>query len=87
MATGLSFSMLSEPALAAPNPNNGKVLFENNCAVCHAAGRNLVRPERSLDSAKINKYLDGGLSEESIAYQIYVGKNAMPGFASRLSVD
>ena len=55
--------------------------------MCHVQGQNLVRPERSLAKENINKYLAGGFSEESIAYQIYVGKNAMPGFGSRLSVE
>ena len=67
---GLSLSLFGQPAFAT-NPEYGRVLFEKNCAVCHAQGRNLVKSDRTLDKTNINKYLEGGLSEENIAYQIY----------------
>ena len=69
-------------AMAAPNPEGAK-LFSQNCAACHAGGRNLVNPMKTLQKQILQKY--SMYSKNAIAYQVTNGKNAMPAFGSRLS--
>ena len=69
-------------AMATPNPEGGR-LFSQNCAACHAGGRNLVNPMKTLQKQILQKY--SMYSKNAIAYQVTNGKNAMPAFGSRLS--
>lgn len=77
-------SILSAPAQAA-DLENGKALFNRNCAQCHRGGRNVVIKDKNLSQAALEKY--DMFSVEAIAYQIKNGKNAMPAFGRRLKPD
>ena len=60
----------------------GAAVFKANCASCHARGRNLVKAEKNLKLASLEKY--GMNSVEAIIAQVTNGKNAMPAFRGRL---
>jgi cytochrome c6 len=68
------------PALA--DIEQGAAIFKTNCASCHAGGRNLVKAEKNLKLASLEKY--GMNSVEAIIAQVTNGKNAMPAFRGRL---
>ncbi len=61
----------------------GAMVFKQNCAACHAGGRNVVNAMKTLKKEALVKYdmYDTG----KITYQITNGKNAMPAFKGRLS--
>jgi len=77
-------SLFSVPAQAA-DLENGKSLFNRNCAQCHREGMNVVIKDKNLTQAALEKY--DMFSVEAIAYQITNGKNAMPAFGRRLKPD
>ena len=70
--------------LSAP-AQSGELIFNANCAACHAGGKNAIVADHTLEKAAIEKYLTGGFNEKAVAYQITHGKHAMPLFAERLS--
>ena len=72
------------PAFAAPDVEAGEIIFNANCAACHAGGQNVIMPEKTLEKEAIEKYLAGGRTMEAIMNQVTVGKNAMPAFGGRL---
>ena len=65
----------------------GKVVFNNNCAACHAGGGNSVIADRTLQKEAIEKYLEGGFKVEAIIYQVENGKGAMPAWTGRLDEE
>ncbi|MBE9230408.1 c-type cytochrome [Cuspidothrix issatschenkoi LEGE 03284] len=71
----------SDMALAA----DGAALFSANCAQCHARGKNLVNPSKSLKKTDLEKY--EMYSSEAIIAQITKGKGAMPAFGKKLKAD
>ena len=71
----------SDMALAA----DGAALFSANCAQCHARGKNLVNPSKSLKKTDLEKY--ELYSSEAIIAQITKGKGAMPAFDKKLKED
>jgi cytochrome c6 len=71
------------PVFAA-DLENGAQVFAGNCAACHAGGNNVIQPEKTLRKEALEQYLEGGLKETSIVYQVTNGKNAMPAFGGRL---
>jgi len=71
----------SSPALAA----DGASLFKANCAQCHAGGKNLVKAEKNLKKATLEKF--GMYSSEAIIAQITNGKGAMPAFGNKLTPE
>jgi cytochrome c6 len=71
------------PALAEVDIANGAKVFQANCAACHAGGRNLVSPPKTLKKEALEKY--GMKSIEAITTQVTKGKGAMPKFGGRLS--
>jgi cytochrome c6 len=75
----LSFT---RPALAGDGSKGAKI-FSANCAACHAGGKNLVNPAKTLQKADLEKY--GMNSLAAIVTQVTKGKNAMPAFSGRLS--
>jgi len=77
----LSFA-LSTPALAG-DAAAGKAVFSANCAACHAGGKNLVNPTKTLSQADLDKY--GMNSLEAIVTQVKNGKAAMPRFLGKLN--
>ncbi len=68
----------SDMALAA----DGAALFNANCAQCHAGGKNLVNPAKTLKKTDLEKY--GMYSSEAIITQVTNGKGAMPAFGKKL---
>jgi len=73
----------SRPALA--DAAAGAAIFNANCAACHAGGRNLVNPAKTLSQAHLEKY--DMHSIEKIVNQVTKGKAAMPAFGGRLKPD
>nr|AAA33081.1 pre-apocytochrome c552 [Chlamydomonas reinhardtii] len=80
LTTGAASASAADLALGAQ-------VFNGNCAACHMGGRNSVMPEKTLDKAALEQYLDGGFKVESSIYQVENGKGAMPAWADRLSEE
>ncbi len=74
---GIGFN---RPALA-----DGAQIFTANCNACHAGGKNLVSPQKTLSKADLEKY--GMYSKEAIVNQVTNGKGAMPRFGGRLKPE
>ena len=74
------------PVMAA-DLDAGAQVFAGNCAACHAGGNNVIQNEKTLRKEALEQYLEGGLKESSIVYQVTNGKNAMPAFGGRLDED
>ncbi|MDJ0616967.1 MAG: c-type cytochrome [Calothrix sp. MO_192.B10] len=74
----------SSPAFAA-DAAAGKAIFSANCAACHAGGKNLVNPDKTLKKEDLEKY--DMYSAEAIITQVTNGKGAMPAFKGRLKPD
>eukprot|EP00444_Apocalathium_aciculiferum_P005420 CAMPEP_0183388766 /NCGR_PEP_ID=MMETSP0370-20130417/4375_1 /TAXON_ID=268820 /ORGANISM="Peridinium aciculiferum, Strain PAER-2" /LENGTH=181 /DNA_ID=CAMNT_0025567819 /DNA_START=96 /DNA_END=641 /DNA_ORIENTATION=- len=74
---------VARPAMALPNLAKGEEIFLGNCAACHAAGRNAVQPDKTLQKAALEQY--GMYDVDRIKYQVTNGKNAMPAFGERVS--
>jgi len=72
------------PAFAG-DAGAGEQIFSGNCAACHAGGQNVIMPEKTLEQAALEEYLDGGANEAAVMKQVTNGKNAMPAFGGRLS--
>mmetsp|Transcript_279 Transcript_279/g.518 ORF Transcript_279/g.518 Transcript_279/m.518 type:complete len:168 (+) Transcript_279:147-650(+) len=75
---------LGVPAASAGDIIRGQQIFQINCAVCHAQGRNVIMPEKTLEKEALEKYLYSGYTEEAVVRQVTNGKNAMPAFGGRL---
>ncbi|NET38972.1 MAG: c-type cytochrome [Cyanothece sp. SIO1E1] len=82
LAIAMVFSCLT-PAAWAGDAASGKNIFAVNCAACHAGGLNAVNPAKTLQKSDLDKY--GMNSLAAVVSQVTNGKNAMPGFAGRLS--
>ena len=82
-------SSLFSPTLQAfaGDAGAGENIFSGNCAACHAGGQNVIMPEKTLEKAALEEYLDGGFNEAAVRKQVTNGKNAMPAFGGRLSDD
>jgi cytochrome c6 len=76
-----NFSFVS-PVLAGDAVSGAKI-FGTSCAACHAGGKNLVMPNKTLSKADLEKY--GMNSLEAITTQVKKGKAAMPSFLGKLS--
>ena len=57
------------PAFAA-DLDAGAQVFAGNCAACHAGGNNVIQYEKTLRKEALEQYLEGGLKESSIIYQV-----------------
>ncbi|MDJ0706699.1 MAG: c-type cytochrome [Leptolyngbyaceae cyanobacterium MO_188.B28] len=71
------------PAMAAGDAASGAAVFSTNCAACHAGGRNVVNPQKTLQKSDLEA--NGMNSAEAIITQVTNGKNAMPAFSGRLT--
>jgi cytochrome c6 len=80
-------AMAFAPAVFAADLDAGAQVFAGNCAACHAGGNNVIQPEKTLRKEALEQYLEGGLKESSIVYQVTNGKNAMPAFGGRLDEE
>ena len=70
------------PAMAG-DAASGASVFSANCAACHAGGRNVVNPQKTLQKGDLEA--NGMTTSEAIITQVTKGKNAMPAFAGRLT--
>jgi len=77
----LSF-ILPTPAIAG-DATAGKAVFSANCAACHAGGKNVINPAKTLSKADLEK--NGVDTLDAIVYQVTKGKAAMPSFLGRLN--
>ena len=76
--------LISSPAYAA-DAAAGAQIFSANCAACHAGGKNLVNPAKTLSKEDLDA--NGMNSAEAIVNQVTNGKNAMPAFGGRIAPD
>lgn len=60
----------------------GEQVFSANCAACHAGGRNIIAPEKTLTKDALEE--NGMNSIQAITTQVINGKNQMPAFGGRL---
>lgn len=74
------------PAQAESN-DNGRQIFQKNCAACHIGGGNILVEEKTLAKAALSEYLVNFNTDPvgAIIYQVKNGKNAMPAFKDKLS--
>jgi cytochrome c6 len=72
-----------QPAFAEVSA--GAKIFNNNCAQCHAGGKNNVVAAKTLKADALEKY--GKNTVEAISLQVSKGKNAMPAFGKKLKAD
>ena len=79
----LFFTIYKPSIINAANLENGKIIFQKNCLVCHEKGNNFILPEKNLK--KENLEINGMNSINAISYQIRNGKNGMPAFGGRLN--
>jgi len=86
VAGTLAATLAVAPALAG-DAAAGVSVFSGNCAACHAGGRNVIMPLKTLQQDALEEYLDGGATEKAVVKQVTNGKNAMPAFGGRLSDD
>ena len=63
---------------------DGSGVFSANCAACHAAGGNLVNPERTLQQADLKSFL-ANYNQGVILAQVTNGAGPMPSFKDVLS--
>ena len=73
----------SQPAFAEVSA--GAKIFNNNCASCHAGGKNSVVAAKNLQAAALAKY--GKDTVEAITLQVAKGKGAMPAFSKKLNPE
>ena len=83
-AIAIATFALQGPALAG-DAAAGKNIFSANCAACHAGGRNVINPQKTLSKGDLAKY--GMNSLDAIVTQVTNGKNAMPAFGGKLKPD
>lgn len=76
--------LFGAPAFAG-DAAKGATVFSANCAACHAGGRNLVNPTKTLSKEDLEKY--GMNSADAIITQVTNGKASMPSFKGRLKPD
>jgi cytochrome c6 len=72
-----------QPAFA--EVSEGAKIFNNNCAQCHAGGRNNVIAAKTLKKEALEKY--DKYSVEAIVAQVTKGKGAMPAFGKKLKAN
>lgn len=84
LAIVLSFGLVVPSAMAG-DVNNGAAIFTQNCAACHAGGKNAVVKKKKLTQKALEKY--DMYSLEKIQYQVTNGKGAMPKFGTKLSAE
>ncbi|MDJ1184297.1 cytochrome c6 PetJ [Roseofilum casamattae] len=83
-AIAIAAFALQTPALAG-DAAAGKSIFSANCAACHAGGKNVINPQKTLSKGDLSKY--GMDSLDAIITQVTKGKNAMPAFGGKLKAD
>lgn len=84
VAIAVTLFSFGQTALAADTAAGAKV-FANNCASCHAGGKNLVNASKTLKKADLEKFAMN--TPEAITNQVTNGKAAMPAFKGRLNPE
>ena len=70
-------------SVLAASIEDGEKIFNANCAACHAGGKNVIMPNKTLEYDTLHNYeMD---SIDAITTQVTYGKNAMPSFRGRLT--
>jgi cytochrome c6 len=80
-----TLAFLFTPPAVAADAAAGSKLFNGNCAACHAGGRNVVNPAKTLKKVDLEKY--DMYSEAAIINQVTNGKAAMPAFKTKFSAE
>mmetsp|Transcript_32007 Transcript_32007/g.101864 ORF Transcript_32007/g.101864 Transcript_32007/m.101864 type:complete len:117 (-) Transcript_32007:1004-1354(-) len=60
----------------AASIGEGENVFNANCAACHAGGQNVIQNEKTLQQDALKQYLDGGMKESSVVYQVTNGSKS-----------
>ena len=81
MLSSIYFS--NNASVLAANIEEGEKIFNSNCAACHAGGKNVIMPNKTLELETLQTY--GMDSVDAITTQVTYGKNAMPSFRGRLN--
>jgi len=76
-------NFILQASVQAKSLNEGAVIFQANCGVCHIGGNNIIIPEKNLFKKSLET--NGMNNQESIEYQITNGKNGMPAFGGQLT--
>ena len=63
----------------------GKNIFDNNCAACHSGGQNILQAEKTLEKGVLQD--NTMYSVGAITNQVKNGKNQMPSFKDKLTDD
>lgn len=87
IATSLAFISdgSSSNSEVTVNLERGAQIFQNNCAVCHIGGKNLIVPDKNLSLDALHRY--GKDSIAAIVKQVTYGKGVMPAFGEGLSTE
>ncbi|CCP38048.1 cytochrome c553 (plastid) [Chondrus crispus] len=83
----LIFSIIFTGAhsILAADLEAGEQVFSANCAACHAGGKNVIMPDKTLQKDILAE--NGMNSISAITKQVNNGKNSMPAFGGRLADD
>ena len=81
MLSSIYFS--NNSSVLAVSIEDGEKIFNANCAACHAGGKNVIMPNKTLELETLQTY--GMDSIDAITTQVTYGKNAMPSFRGRLN--
>ena len=78
-------SMINSPVIAdtIPDLDNGALLFQANCAGCHAQGGNIVRRGKNLKLKALHKYQVD--TQDAIASLVANGKGNMSAYGDKLT--
>lgn len=63
----------------------GGVIFNSNCTACHKGGNNAIVPAKTLKIEDLKLYEMNSI--DAITKQVTNGKNGMPSFQGRLTVE
>ncbi|PKM33253.1 MAG: cytochrome c6 [Gammaproteobacteria bacterium HGW-Gammaproteobacteria-10] len=85
MSKSLKIALFSALSLTAVGVAQANDVFNKNCASCHAGGKNVMNPDKTLTSESLEK--NGVNSLDAIKKLVSEGKAPMPGFASTLSKE
>jgi cytochrome c6 len=70
-------TLAAAPAFAA-DAAAGESIFSGNCAACHAGGQNVIMPEKTLEQAALEEYLDGGANPAAVVKQVIAVPSTRP---------
>ncbi len=77
-----AIAVCANQAAYAADVAAGAQVFTANCAACHAGGRNVVNPAKTLKKSDLEQY--GMYDANAIITQVTKGKAAMPKFLGKL---